>query len=57
MSTEITVRGAFSAFRPAERGTVHTTVAYEGPEMEAVSAPARYAMPSPAHSNTPTRWT
>jgi hypothetical protein len=36
MSTEITVRGAFSAFRPAERGTVHTTVAYEGPEMEPV---------------------
>jgi hypothetical protein len=34
MSTEITVRGAFSAFRPAERGTVHTTVGYEGPEME-----------------------
>ena len=38
MSTEITVRGAFSAFRPAERGTVHTTVAYEGPDMEPVYA-------------------
>lgn len=38
MSTEITVRGSFSAFRPAERGTVHTTVAYEGPEMEPVYA-------------------
>ncbi|WP_099042530.1 SIMPL domain-containing protein [Mycobacterium neglectum] len=38
MSTEITVRGAFSAFRPAERGTVHATVAYEGPEMEPVYA-------------------
>ena len=36
MSTEITVRGAFTAFRPAERGTVHTTVAYEGPEMAPV---------------------
>ena len=38
MSTEITVRGAFSAFRPAERGTVHTTVVYEGPDMEPVYA-------------------
>jgi uncharacterized protein YggE len=38
MSTEITVRGSFSAFRPAERGTVHTTVAYEGPDMEPVYA-------------------
>ncbi|WP_006243904.1 SIMPL domain-containing protein [Mycolicibacterium tusciae] len=36
MSTEITVRGAFSAFRPAERGTVHSTVAYEGPQMAPV---------------------
>jgi hypothetical protein len=38
MSTEITVRGSFSAFRPAERGTVHATVAYEGPEMAPVYA-------------------
>jgi len=38
MSTEITVRGSFSAFRPAERGTVHASVSYEGPEMEAVYA-------------------
>lgn len=38
MSTEITVRGSFSAFRPAERGTVHATVAYEGPDMEPVYA-------------------
>lgn len=36
MSTEITVRGTFSAFQPPERGTVHATVAYEGAEMEAV---------------------
>jgi hypothetical protein len=38
MSTEITVRGTFTAFRPAERGIVHTTVAYEGPDMEPVYA-------------------
>jgi len=38
MSTEITVRGSFSAFRPAERGTVHASVSYEGAEMEAVYA-------------------
>jgi uncharacterized protein len=36
MSTEITVRGSFSAFQPPERGTVHATIAYEGPEMEPV---------------------
>jgi uncharacterized protein YggE len=36
MSTEITVRGAFSAFEPPERGTVHATIAYEGPSMEPV---------------------
>jgi uncharacterized protein YggE len=36
MSTEITVRGSFSAFRPPERGTVNASVAYEGPEMEPV---------------------
>jgi uncharacterized protein YggE len=36
MPTEITVRGTFSAFQPPERGTVHATVAYEGPEMEPV---------------------
>ncbi len=36
MSTEITVRGAFSAFEPPERGTVHATIAYEGPAMEPV---------------------
>lgn len=33
MPTEITVRGSFSAFQPPERGTVHATIAYEGPEM------------------------
>lgn len=36
MSTEITVRGSFSAFQPPERGTVHASIAYEGPEMEPV---------------------
>ena len=36
MSTEITVRGSFSAFQPPERGTVNASVAYEGPEMEPV---------------------
>jgi uncharacterized protein YggE len=36
MSTEITVRGSFSAFQPPERGTVHATIAYEGPQMEPV---------------------
>ena len=36
MSTEITVRGSFSAFHPPERGTVNASVAYEGPEMEPV---------------------
>jgi hypothetical protein len=36
MSTEITVRRAFSAFEPPERGTVHASIAYEGPAMEPV---------------------
>ena len=36
MSTEITVRGSFSAFQPPERGTVNATLAYEGAEMEPV---------------------
>ncbi len=36
MSTEITVRGSFAAFQPPERGTVHATVAFEGPAMEPV---------------------
>jgi hypothetical protein len=36
MATEITVRGTFSAFEAPERGTVHATVAYEGPEMQPV---------------------
>lgn len=35
MSIEITVRGTFSAFQPPERGTVHATIGYEGPEMRA----------------------
>jgi uncharacterized protein len=36
MSTEITVRGTFSAFQAPERGTVHATISYEGPEMQPV---------------------
>ncbi|GFM18339.1 MULTISPECIES: SIMPL domain-containing protein [Mycobacteriaceae] len=34
MSTEITVRGSFSAFRPPERGTVHASISYHGPEKD-----------------------
>jgi len=36
MPTEITVRGAFSAFHPPERGTVRASIAYEGPDMGTV---------------------
>lgn len=36
MSTEIIVRGAFSAFHPAERGTASATISYQGPEMDPV---------------------
>ncbi|KAA0074255.1 SIMPL domain-containing protein [Mycolicibacterium sp. P9-64] len=36
MATEITVRGTFSAFQTPERGTVHASIAYEGPAMEPV---------------------
>jgi len=36
MATEITVRGSFSAFHPAERGTAYVVVGYEGPEMDPV---------------------
>lgn len=35
-STEITVRGSFSAFQPPERATVHATVGMQGPAMEPV---------------------
>jgi uncharacterized protein YggE len=34
MSTEITVRGSYSAFQPPERGTVHASINYHGPEMD-----------------------
>lgn len=34
MSTEITVRGSFSDFQPPERGTVHASVSYHGPEKD-----------------------
>ena len=36
MPTEITVRGSYSAFQAPERGTVHASIAYEGPAMEPV---------------------
>ncbi|WP_082754123.1 SIMPL domain-containing protein [Mycobacterium sp. NAZ190054] len=36
MTTEITVRGSFSAFHPPERGTVYVVIGYEGPDMEPV---------------------
>lgn len=36
MTVEITVRGSFSAFHPAERGTANVVIGYEGPEMEPV---------------------
>ena len=36
MSTEITVRGSFAAFERPERGTVHATIAYDGPAPEPV---------------------
>ncbi len=36
MPTEITVRGTFSTFQAPERGTVHATIAFEGPAMEPV---------------------
>lgn len=34
MSTEITVRGSYSAFQPPERGTVHASISYHGPEKD-----------------------
>jgi len=36
MSIEITVRGSFAAFQPPERGTVHASIAFEGPAMQPV---------------------
>lgn len=36
MSTEITVQGSYSAFRPPERGTVHASISYHGPEKDRV---------------------
>lgn len=34
MSTEITVRGSYAAFRPPERGTVHASISYHGHEKD-----------------------
>ncbi|WP_183093797.1 SIMPL domain-containing protein [Nocardioides stalactiti] len=36
MTTEITVRGSFSAFQPPERATVRASLAFEGPQMQPV---------------------
>ncbi|MGV0744169.1 SIMPL domain-containing protein [Mycolicibacterium sp. XJ870] len=36
MPTEIIVRGSYSAYEPPERGTVHASIAYEGPAIESV---------------------
>ena len=36
MTTEITVRGSYSAFEPPERATVHARLAFEGPQMQPV---------------------
>lgn len=36
MTTEITVRGSYSAFESPERATVHATIGYEGREMQPV---------------------
>lgn len=36
MSTDITVRGTFSAFEAPERGTVHASLAFEGAAMQPV---------------------
>lgn len=36
MTTEITVRGSYSAFEPPERGTVQARLGFEGPQMQPV---------------------
>ncbi len=36
MTTEITVRGSYSAFEPPERATVQARLAFEGPQMQPV---------------------
>lgn len=36
MTTEITVRGTFSAFQPPERGTVRARLGLEGPQLQPV---------------------
>ncbi|MDZ5621383.1 SIMPL domain-containing protein [Nocardioides bizhenqiangii] len=36
MTTEITVRGSYSAFQPPERATVRATLGFEGPQMQPV---------------------
>lgn len=36
MTTEITVRGSYSAFEPPERGTVLARLGFEGPQMQPV---------------------
>jgi uncharacterized protein YggE len=34
--TEITVRGTFAVFQPPQRGTVHATLGFEGPDLQPV---------------------
>lgn len=36
MATEFTVRGSYSAFQRPERGTVHVTLSFEGPQPQPV---------------------
>lgn len=36
MTTEITVRGSYSAYQPPERATVRATLGFEGPQMQPV---------------------
>ena len=36
MTTEITVRGSYSAFQPPERATVRASLGFEGPQMQPV---------------------
>lgn len=62
MSTEITVRGSFSAFHPAERGTTHVAVAYEGPQMAPVYERVAHDLEvikssiNPLHENGSVTW-
>src|SRR3546814_513067 len=52
MTTELTVRGTFSAFRPPERGTVRAPLGLEGPQMPPVFDRA-VRDPEPAKGSIP----